>query len=54
MKPIREIEEDLGDKTESSLGFRPTSKFKRRPIGILIYALCGILALISLVASGVI
>ncbi|MDP7373254.1 MAG: hypothetical protein QF588_05160 [Candidatus Poseidoniaceae archaeon] len=54
MKPIKEIEENLADKTESSLGFRPSSKFKRGPIGILIYALCGILALISLVASGVI
>ena len=54
MKPIAEIEEDLADKAESVVGFRPSSKFKRGPIGILIYALCGIIALISLISAGVI
>ena len=36
MKPIGEIEEKLATKTESILGFRPSSKIKRGPIGILI------------------
>ena len=32
MKPIGEIEEKLATKTESILGFRPSSKIKRGPI----------------------
>ena len=35
MKPIGEIEEDLADKTEPIFGFRPSSKIKRGPIGII-------------------
>jgi len=54
MKPIGEIEEDLANKTEPLLGFRPSSKFKRGPVGILIYVICGIIALFTLFRSGVI
>ena len=54
MKSIREIEERLADKAEPVLGFKPSSKFKRGPIGILIYVVCGIIALISLRSAGVI
>jgi hypothetical protein len=53
MKPLGEIEEDLANKAESVLGFKPSSKFKRGPIGILIYVVCGIIALISLRSAGV-
>ena len=53
MKTIGEIEEDLAEKAEPVLGFKPSSKFKRGPIGILIYVICGIIALISLRVSGV-
>ena len=40
MKSIGEIEENLADKTEPILGFRPSSKIKRGPIGILISIIC--------------
>ena len=40
MKSIGEIEENLADKTEPTLGFRPSSKIKRGPIGILISIIC--------------
>jgi hypothetical protein len=53
MTPLGEIEEDLANKAESVLGFKPSSKFKRGPIGILIYVVCGIIALISLRSAGV-
>ena len=53
MKTIREIEEDLAEKSEPVLGFKPSSIFKRDPIGILIYVVCGIIALISLRTAGV-
>ena len=53
MKTIGEIEEDLAEKAEPVLGFKPSSKFKRGPIGILIYVICGVIALISLRVSGV-
>jgi hypothetical protein len=53
MKPIGEIEEKLASKAEPILGFKPSSKFKRGPIGILIYVVCGIIALISLRSAGV-
>jgi len=53
MKSIGEIEEDLAEKTEPILGFKPSSKFKRGPIGILIYIICGVIALISLRIAGV-
>lgn len=53
MKSIGEIEQDLAEKAEPVLGFKPSSKFKRGPIGILIYIVCGIIALISLRSAGV-
>jgi hypothetical protein len=40
MKPIAEIEEKLASKTEPILGFKPSSKIKRGPIGILISIIC--------------
>ena len=52
-KSIGEIEEDLADKVEPVLGFKPSSKFKRGPIGILIYIVCGIIAFFSLRSAGV-
>ena len=54
MKSIGEIEEDLASKAEPVLGFKPSSKFKRGPIGILIYVSCGIIALITMIRVGVI
>ena len=54
MKSIGEIEEKLANKAEPVLGFKPSSKFKRGPIGILIYVICGIIALITLIRAGVI
>ena len=53
MKSIRGIEEDLAEKAEPVLGFKPSSKFKRGPIGILIYVVCGIIAFFSLRSAGV-
>ncbi|MBL6890253.1 MAG: hypothetical protein ISR25_07170 [Candidatus Poseidoniaceae archaeon] len=53
MKSLGEIEEDLANKTEPILGFKPSSKFKRGPIGILIYVLCGVIAFFSLRSAGV-
>ena len=53
MKSIGEIEEELAEKTEPVLGFKPSSKFKRGPIGILIYVVCGIIAFFSLRSAGV-
>ncbi|HII19462.1 MAG TPA: hypothetical protein HA311_08890 [Candidatus Poseidoniaceae archaeon] len=53
MKSIGEIEEDLAEKAEPILGIKPSSKFKRGPIGILIYVVCGIVAFISLRSAGV-
>ena len=54
MKPLGEIEKDLAEKAEPVLGFKPPSKFKRGPIGILIYIVCGIIAFISLRSAGVV
>ena len=53
MKTLGEIEDDLAEKAEPVLGFKPSSKFKRGPIGIIIYIICGIIALISLRSAGV-
>ena len=53
MKSIGEIEEELAEKAEPILGFKPSSKFKRGPIGILIYVVCGIIAFFSLRSAGV-
>jgi len=54
MKSIGEIEENLAEKAEPILGVKPSSKFKRGPIGILIYVVCGIIAFLSLRSAGVI
>ena len=54
MKPLGEVEENLAEKAEPVLGFRPSSKFKRSPIGILIYVVCGIIAFFSLRSAGVV
>ena len=53
MKSLGEVEESLAEKAEPVLGFEPSSKFKRGPIGILIYVVCGIIALFSLRSAGV-
>tara|TARA_B100000963_G_scaffold186319_1_gene161975 strand:- start:86 stop:250 length:165 start_codon:yes stop_codon:yes gene_type:complete len=54
MKSLGEVEENLAEKAEPVLGFRPSSKFKRGPIGILIYVVCGIIAFFSLRSAGVV
>jgi len=53
MKSLGEIEEELAKKAEPVLGFKPSSKFKRGPIGILIYVICGIIVFIPLRSAGV-
>ena len=53
MKSLGDVEESLGEKAEPILGFKPSSKFKRGPIGILIYVICGIIAFLSLRSAGV-
>jgi len=54
MKPIGEIEEDLADKTEPIFGFRPSSKIKRGPIGIIISIICVAIVFLELNRSGAI
>ena len=54
VKPIGEIEEELATKTESILGFKPSSKIKRGPIGILISIICIVIVFRELNRSGVI
>ena len=53
MKSLGEIEEELAKNAEPVLGFKPSSKFKRGPIGILIYVICGIIVFIPLRSAGV-
>ena len=53
MKSIGDIEEDLARKAEPVLGFKPSSKFKRGPIGILIYVVCCAIAFLSLRSAGI-
>ena len=53
MKSIGKMEEDLAEKAEPILGVKPSSNFKRGPIGILIYIVCGIIAFFSLRSAGV-
>jgi hypothetical protein len=53
MKSIGEVEGELATKAEPILGFKPSSKFKRGPIGIVIYIICGIIAFFSLRSAGV-
>ena len=54
MKSIGEIEENLADKTEPVLGFRPSSKIKRGPIGILISIICLLIVFRELRRTGII
>ena len=54
MKPIAEIEEKLASKAEPILGFKPSSKIKRGPIGILISIICIVIVYRELSRAGVI
>ena len=54
MKSIGEIEEDLATKAEPILGFKPSSKIKRGPIGILISIICIAIVYRELSRTGVI
>ena len=53
MKSIGEIEDELAEKAEPILGFKPSSKVKKGPLGIFIYVVCGIIAFFSLRSAGV-
>ena len=54
MKSIGEIEEKLADKAEPILGFKPSSKIKRGPIGIIISIICIAIVFRELSRAGVI
>ncbi len=54
MKSLGEIEGELAVKTEPILGFKPSSKLKRGPIGIIISIICIVIVLAELNRSGVI
>ena len=54
MKSIGEIEYDLAEKAEPILGFKPSSRIKRGPIGIMISIVCVVLVFIELSRSGVV
>ena len=54
MRPIGEIEEKLASKAEPILGFKPSSKIKRGPIGILISIICIVIVFRELNSAGVI
>ena len=54
MKSIGEIEEELASKAEPILGFKPSSKIKRGPIGFLISIICIVIVLRELSRAGVI
>ena len=54
MKPVSEIEENLANKVEPILGFKPSSKIKRGPIGILISIICIVILYGELSRAGVI
>lgn len=54
MKSIGEIENDLAEKAEPILGFKPSSRIKRGPIGIMISIVCVVLVFIELSRSGVV
>ena len=54
MKSIGEIEEKLASKAEPILGFKPSSKIKRGPIGILISIICIAIVFRELNRAGVI
>ena len=54
MRRPSEIEEELADRTEPVLGFRPSSKIKRGPIGIIVSLICIAIVMLELGRSGVI
>ena len=54
MKSMGELEEDLASKAEPILGFKPSSKIKRGPIGIIISIICIVIVLMEFNRSGVI
>ena len=54
MKPIGEIEEELANKALPILGFKPSSKIKRGPIGILISIICIAIVYRELNSAGII
>ncbi|MGB0628214.1 MAG: hypothetical protein ACPGN8_02905 [Candidatus Thalassarchaeaceae archaeon] len=54
MKDIGELEEELASKAEPILGFKPSSKIKRGPIGIIISIICIAIVFLELNRSGVI
>tara|TARA_B100000131_G_C17553928_1_gene383826 strand:- start:186 stop:374 length:189 start_codon:yes stop_codon:yes gene_type:complete len=54
MKSIGEIEEKLAVKAEPILGFKPSSKIKRGPIGIIISIICIAIVFRELSRAGVI
>jgi hypothetical protein len=51
--PSKLFRQKPAEKAEPVLGFKPSSKFKRGPIGILIYVVCGIIVFFSLRSAGV-
>ena len=54
MKSMGELEEDMATKAEPILGFKPSSKIKRGPIGILISIICIAIVYRELSRTGVI
>lgn len=54
MKVIGELEEELASKAEPIMGFKPSSKIKRGPIGIIISIICIAIVFLELNRSGVI
>ena len=54
MKPIGEVEEELANKALPILGFKPSSKIKRGPIGILISIICIAIVYRELNSAGII
>ena len=54
MKSIGEIEEKLASKAEPILGFKPSSKIKRGPIGFIISIICMVIVYRELSRAGVI
>ena len=53
MKDIGELEEELASKAEPILGFKPSSKIKRGPIGIIISIICIVIVIRELNRAGV-
>lgn len=53
MKAVGEVEESLASTVEPILGFKPSSKIKRGPIGILISIICIVIVLLEWNRSGV-